>query len=162
MGIGTSFFEHFAHFHFRSHLQTLINRESHQIKLYQSQRCRQQATGTDAPNATLSCHFLLSWQLTHQSARAGVCQRQHRGQSSAGMTSAATITEGKDLGTSNPPLANHPSVYLSLCVANLQYASTFVQPCCWCVCVCVVGHWSAFVCMHACQRRQASVRCQSR
>lgn len=26
-------FEHFAHFHFRSHLQTLINRESHQIKL---------------------------------------------------------------------------------------------------------------------------------
>lgn len=27
------FFEHFAHFHFRSHLQTLINKESHQIKL---------------------------------------------------------------------------------------------------------------------------------
>lgn len=59
VGIGTSFFEHFAHFHFRSHLQTLINRESHQIKLYQSQRCRRQATGTDVPNATLSCHLLL-------------------------------------------------------------------------------------------------------
>lgn len=31
--------ERFAHFHFRSHLQTLINKENHQIKLYQSQRC---------------------------------------------------------------------------------------------------------------------------
>lgn len=57
VGIGTSFFfffEHFSHFPFRSHLQTLINRQSHQIKLYQSQRCCQQATGTDAPNATFS------------------------------------------------------------------------------------------------------------
>lgn len=37
------FSEHFAHFHFRSHLQSLINGESHQIKLEQSQRCRLQA-----------------------------------------------------------------------------------------------------------------------
>lgn len=53
------FFERFAHFHFRSHLQTLINRESHQIKLYQSQRGRRRATGTDVSIATLSCHLLL-------------------------------------------------------------------------------------------------------
>lgn len=37
------FLEHFAHFHFRSHLQSLINGESHQIKLEQSQRCRPEA-----------------------------------------------------------------------------------------------------------------------
>lgn len=37
------FLEHFAHFHFRSHLQSLINGESHQIKLEQSQWCRPEA-----------------------------------------------------------------------------------------------------------------------
>lgn len=37
------FSEHFAHFHFRSHLQSLINGESHQIKLEKSQRCRPEA-----------------------------------------------------------------------------------------------------------------------
>lgn len=104
------FFEHFAHFHFRSHLQTLINRESHQIKLYQSQRCRRQATGTDTPNATLSCH-LFAPLLTHSpvcqclcvsAVCVGMCWEEHRGQRSVGMTSAATIMKGQRSGGTQP------------------------------------------------------------
>ena len=86
-----------------------------------------------------------------------VCVCAHRGQGSVGMTSASTIRKGKDPETSNPPQAHHPPVYLSLCVANLQY--TCLRPC---VCapvqpVFVAALQSALVCMRA--RREATSEC---
>lgn len=160
MGIGTSFFEHFAHFHFRSHLQTLINRESHQIKLYQSQRCCRQATGTDTPNATLSCHLSLPL-LTQSPVCVCVCMRVHgcaawdeyTGQSSV-QPARRYYCEGKRSGDIKP------SVYLYLllvfaCCCFTVYVSAAARVCSHAVGVC--GCASERVCM-----RQASVRCQPR
>lgn len=127
------FFEHFAHFHFRSHLQTLINRESHQIKLYQSQRCRRQqlaqtfpmpfspatsCSAVDSPQQCLYvCTVLWEWQVLLRSWRAKIQKY---------------------------PTHNR-LIQLSLCVANLEYVCRrFAHSCCLRLCV----HVHLYACEH--------------
>lgn len=75
---------------------------------------------------------------------------ESRGQSSGGMTSAAAITEGKDLETSNPPQAHHPCVPLRLGAANLLRVRRQPSLAIARICLFVYVQWCLGACLYAC------------
>lgn len=94
------FLEHFAHFHFRSHLQSLINRESHQIKLEQSQRCRPEANWCRRLFSPATSRSYPSPLMPPPPPPLCVC-------------SLAIITKGKDLEALSPSTVSVPQLPLS-------------------------------------------------
>lgn len=119
MGIGTPFYfffyvffflEHFAHFHFRSHLQSLINGESHQIKLEQSQRCRPEA----------------GWRRRLPSPATSRSLRPHRARPPSPLCNVyfAVVTKGEDPEALSPSTGNAPcaaSAHLFRCLPAAEH-----------------------------------------
>lgn len=134
MGIGTPFYfldffwNMLAHFHFRSHLQSLINGESHQIKLEQSQRCRPEANWR---RRLSSLPPLARYPSPLTPPRPPLCKR-----------SFAIFAKRKD------PEVSSPSTCRRAAPVCMEHALVPVPFCRRAFC-------GAFVCMCARQRRQA-------